>query len=199
MKLRKVLMAACLALAGHSALSQTFGAPVIDRPLNDLAFQITFIGDHAAPAAGEITEWQVWAGAAGELKLQIWRPITGGYMLIGSNIVNINSFGLNILPIATGRIVVEVGDVIGFRYNQTTMGPRIIDYTPNDNGGYRWTNWPDPNTDVANGGIIQNVQLLGAAEEREYSVAATVGVPEPATIGILAMGTLALLLRRRKA
>lgn len=182
-----------------TGFAQTFGPPVIDRPLNDLAFQITFISGHAAPVAGDIEAWSLWAGATGDVKLQMWRPVTGGFMLVGSNIVNVPVLGLNVIPIAAGRIAVEAGDVIGFRYNDAALGTRIIDYTPNAGGSYQWTNWPDPSTDVANGGIIQNSQLLGQNEQREYSLAATVTtVPEPATLVVLLGGCLGLAWRRRK-
>lgn len=181
------------------AIAQNFGPDVIDRPYVDFAHQITFIGGaHAAPTAGEISEWRLWASGTGDVTLQMWRPVANGFQLVGHNHVSVNELGFNVIPIASGRISVEAGDVLGFRYNQTFFGQRVIDFDMGVGGQYRWTNWPDPTTDVPIGGILQNNQLVGLGESREYSLAATVSpVPEPATLATLFVG-LALAARRRR-
>lgn len=178
-------------LCASAAVGETFGPSVIDRGNFDGAEQITFIGVWASPSAGEITQWNVWAGFAGPMKLQMWRPISGGFQLLGSNLVD-TTVGLNVLPIATGRIQVQAGDVIGFRFNNTN-GKISYDGSASS---YRWTNWPDAGTDVPTGGTLAESQLTGGG--REYSVAATVApVPEPASMLVLSAG-LAVLARRRR-
>lgn len=193
------LLALLTALSVSAAsIAQQFGPPVIDRPMVDFAHEITFIsGVHASPAAGEISQWRLWASGTGTVTLQMWRPISSGFQLVGANTLDIQSLGLNTLDISSGRIVVQAGDVIGFRYNQTTYGQRIIDFGQNSGGSYRWTNWPDASTNVPVGGVLTHSQLVGLGEAREYSLAATVVVPEPATGLMLIAGT-ALLLRRRR-
>jgi hypothetical protein len=181
------------------AVAQNFGPDVIDRPNVDQAHEITFIsGVHAAPSAGEISEWRLWASGTGDVTLQMWRPIANGFQLVGFNTVTVSSLGFNTLQVNSGRIAVQAGDVLGFRYNQTFFGPRIIDFSSGVGGPYRWTNWPDPSTNVPIGGILQNSQLTGLTEGREYSLAATVVVPEPATLAVLGLGSMALLRRRRR-
>ncbi len=117
-----------LALAS-GALAQNFGPAVVDRSTVDLAHQITFIsGVHASPTSGEISEWRLWAGGTGDVALQMWRPVTGGFELVGQNFVTVTTLGLNTIAINSGRIQVQAGDVIGFRYNQTTLATRVIDF-----------------------------------------------------------------------
>jgi len=178
------------------AMAQDFGAAVIDRPMNDLAHQITFIsGVHASPIGGEISQWRLWAGTTGFLTLQMWRPVTTGFELVGANTVNVDHLGYNEINIDTGRIQVQGGDVIGFRYNDTTFGTRIIDFTSGAGGAYRWTNWPSNSTDVGVGGILLHSDLVGLGEGREYSLAATV-VPEPFSSLVVGMGILCYRRRR---
>lgn len=195
--MKKFAFAALTAIISAGAMAQDFGAPVIDRPAVDLAHQITFISRNlASPAAGEISQWRLWAGGTGDVTLQMWRPIANGWQLVGANTVTVANLGFNTFNIAAGRIAVQAGDVIGFRYNQTSQGTRVIKYT-NGAGQFVWTNWPDNGTDVPVGGQILNSQLTGSTEGRLYSVAATV-VPEPATL--VGLGVLALAaVRRRRA
>lgn len=186
-----------LALCAVAAVSaQDFGPPVVDRSQNDGATHITFISNHAAPTSGEISEWRLWAGVTGEVKLQMWRAIPDGMQLIGSNSVVITATGLNVITIPTGRIQVQAGDIIGFRYNSLGAGAQPIDFDQHVGGSYRWTNWPDGSTDVGVGGTISNGNLGGQGEGREYSVAATV-VPEPISAVGLLVGLAALRRRRR--
>lgn len=179
------------------AFAQPFGPDVIDRPSVDRAYQITFISGHAAPTSGEISEWRLWADTPDVVTLQMWRPISGGYQLVGFNTVTVTQAGYNVIPIATNRIQVLAGDVIGFRYNQTILANRVIDCTFSVGGLYQWTNWPDPTTNVPVGGSLLNSQLVGLWEGREYSLAATV-VPEPVSLIGLSIGALALLRRRAR-
>lgn len=180
-----------------SVRAQEFGPAVIDRNLVDFAHQITFIsGVHASPAAGEISQWRLWASGTGTVTLQMWRPVSSGFQLVGANTVNVENLGLNTIDISTGRIAVEAGDVIGFRYNQDFYGQRVIDFSQNAGGAYRWNVWPDASTDVPVGGVLDHSMLVGMGEGREYSLAATVVVPEPASVTALSLGLLILLRRR---
>lgn len=192
-----VSTAAFVALLTSVANGQVFGSSPINRGGLDLAFQITFIDTaNLCPADGLITNWTLFAGGTGDVTLQIWRPLGGGtYQLIGANAVSVGSLGLNSFDIATGsQIAVQTGDLLGFRYNQTSLAQRVISMSQFSGGGVQWTNWPHNNTDVPIGGTLSN--LVGANEQRTYSFQATVNpVPEPSSLAAVVLG--ALLLRRR--
>lgn len=174
--------------------SQTFGANPIDRPAADGATHITFISGHAAPAAGTVTSWQLFAKGTGGLALQMWRPTAGGFTLIGEHDVTVASVGLFTFNPGASGIQVEAGDVLGFRYNATT-GIVASSFEPSS---WRWTNWPWPGGVVAVGGFMAASNLVSPGPQREYSLQATVTpVPEPATMTALGLGALALVRRRR--
>lgn len=179
-------------------MAQTFGNAAIDRAMVDQAHQITFLdAGIVAPNAGFIGEWNLYAGDVGDVSLQIFRPVSGGYQKIGENNVTITSVGLNAIPIVgSQRIPVQAGDILGFRYNQTFFGNRVIDLDMGVGGTYQWTVWPDAG-DVGIGGVLPTSALTGSWEGRRYSLNATiVPVPEPISGLVLAAG-LALLRRRR--
>ncbi|MFN8219539.1 MAG: PEP-CTERM sorting domain-containing protein [Fimbriimonadales bacterium] len=192
---RAISPIALLVLAGVAG-AQTFGGSIIDRPNVDFAHQITFIDTgHLAPTNGKIVQWHLFAKGTGDVTFQIWRPVNPGYQLIGANTVSIGSLGAQTIDVAEpDQISVQAGDLLGFRYNQTIYGARVIAFDFNA-GDYVWTNWPDQSTDVPIGGVLQN--LVGAGEHRGYSFAATVAVPEPGTIAALGLGALLLIRRRR--
>lgn len=187
------------ALLAAGSFATTFGAPVISRGNVDFAHEITFIGTaHAAPISGYITSWSLYAGEIDSVALQMWRPVAGGYTLVGENTVTATTLGANTFNIASAnRIAVQAGDVLGFRYRQTTFARRVIEMTFGG-GAYAWTNWPSPVGEVPIGGFLANGSLVGQWENREYSLAANVEpVPEPLTLVTLAGALLALRARRR--
>lgn len=196
--MRRLTFAIGALVLAAPGMSQTFGNDPIDRAMVDQAHQITFLDPGIlAPNAGFIGEWRLYAGDVGDVSLQIFRPVVGGYEKLGENNVTVSSVGLNTIAVAPSeRIAVQAGDILGFRYNQTTFGNRVIELDMGVGGTYQWTVWPDAG-DVGIGGVLGTSSLTGAWEGRRYSLNATiVPVPEPFTGLVLAAG-LALLRRRR--
>lgn len=186
-------------LVACGSFATTFGAPVIGRGNVDFAHEITFIGTtHAAPTDGFITSWSLYAGQIDSVVLQMWRPVDGGYLLVGENTVTATTLGVNTFNIAPAdRIAVQAGDVLGFRYRQTWQGRRVIEMSWGG-GAYAWTTWPSQAGEVGVGGLLANGSLTGFGEHREYSLAANVEpVPEPLTLLTLAGALLALRSRRK--
>lgn len=179
------------------------GPAVIDRDNVDLANQLTYL-DPATPIPmpGVVTSWSLWAKGAGDLSLQVFRPVSEGYQLVGQNPVEVLGLGLNTFDIAPAeRISVSVGDVIGFRDNSSAAGTKVIAFSSTA-GTENWTSWPDGGAyNVGIGGIIP-LAAFNTGETRTYSLEATVtAVPEPNSavlIGLLMLGG-AFAARRRSA
>lgn len=180
----------------------TWGSPVIQRGWVDLAYQITFINAvTAAPTSGKLDTWYLYAGASGPVDLQVFRPVTGGFQLVGQNAADVQTVGYQALPVAfADQIAVQAGDLLGFRYNQTYYGQRPIVYDM-DSGPYSWTYWPDPAGNIPVGGVLTTGALV--ASGRTYSLSARINsdpaaVPEASAL-LLAAPALGLLgtLRRR--
>ena len=205
----------CVAVLGillgsyPTAYPVTFGAPVIDRDEVDYAYQITFIdtGD-LCPEEGWLTTWKLWAKGTGVLDLQIFRPVPTGYMLVGENNVTVSTLGYNEFSFSgPNRIAVEMGDMLGFRYDYDSTIPKVIAYTapqPGGGGPFHWTGpWPDGGAnDVPIGGIIPyNFMNFDPASitGRVCSLAADVeAVPEPTALLLLAPGVAGLAAVRRR-
>jgi uncharacterized cupin superfamily protein len=183
-----------LLVIGSASWGQTFGAAPIERPVADGATYITFISGHAAPTAGKVTSWELYAKATGQVVLQMWRPTTGGFNLIGQHDVTVDGLGLITYSPGSSGIDVEAGDVLGFRYNANTG----IIAASFETSSWRWTSWPWPGGEVAVGGFMATERLVSPGPPREYSLQATVTpVPEPATMAALGLGALAMVRRRR--
>jgi len=188
-----------LAVVSPNGIAAIVGPPVVDRQNVDFAFQITYIDpDSASPIAGRITNWFLWAKGTGDLKLQAFREVPGGYELIGENAFTITSPGYTSVPVPTAQqIDVQAGDILGFRYGYDAWGTRIVAYDYQDPHTWTWTYpWPNPALDVPVGGIIPTADFH-TSEGRIYSLAAEV-LPEPGTLALLALGWLAVMARRKR-
>ena len=191
-----VVIAMTFCLAGGASAGM-IGHEAIDRATQDAARQITIIDTlNASPFSGQLTTWSLWAKQTGPVKLQVFRSVIGGYELVGENPVTVADLGANSFDIAlASQITVQVGDLLGFRYNETyNQGIIAVDLTGSE---MFCTHWPEPADDVAVGGVIPlgHMQSIGG---RTYSLSADI-VPEPATMGLLALGGLAMIRRRRAA
>ena len=186
------------AVVSPNAIAAIFGPPVVDRQNVDFAYQITYIDPgSASPIAGRITNWFLWAKGTGDLKLQAFRGVPGGYQLIGENAFTITGTGYTSIPVPSAQqIDVQAGDILGFRYAYDVYAPRIVAYDYQDPHTWTWTDsWPNAALDVPIGGIIPTAEFITIGESRTYSLAAEV-LPEPATLSVLALGGLAMLRRR---
>jgi hypothetical protein len=164
------------------------GPDVIARGGTDAAFQITFIDfGRPSPTSGELTTWYLWAGVSGDVKLQVFRPVTGGVRLVGSNAVTITSIGYNAIPIDPAqRISLQAGDLLGFRYGYDYASDRVIMF---DWGGgtHKWTlPWPN-DYDVPIGGVVPSEAFAGD-EGRTYSLAAEIVEATASLIGTVTLG-----------
>lgn len=190
MKIYKAIgLAICLAgsLSGRASI---IGPSVIERDQLDWASQLTCItANSVSPIFGEVSTWYLFADTTGEIKLQVFRPVTGGYKLIGENPLNIGILGVNTINVApSDRIQVQPGDVLGFRYNRTTQDSKII---PDSGVGLSYHTWPSPDVSIGTVIPIGNLNPL----TRTYSLAADItAVPEPSTYiaGLSALGMLGL-------
>jgi hypothetical protein len=182
-----------------TAAAATFGSAALPRSAVDFAYQITFIDTaHPAPVTGFVTSWTVYSGTANSgATLQIWRKVGTDYRLIGQNDVRATTTGVIDFPISgPDQIAIEAGDLLGFRYGYSSTASRMItlDFST---GGVIWTDWPTPGNDVAVGGILPESQLVNRV--REYSLSATIAVPEPSVaLGTLAAGGLLAAGRRAR-
>lgn len=195
---------AVLAVCAWAPIAQgaVFGSPALPRSQVDQAFQITFIDfANPAPIAGSLSSWEVYAGATGDVKLQIWRPISGGYALVGQNPVTATTTGVVDfdIPLAD-QISVLPGDLLGFRYGDTQRNNRVITFEHLTGGVQYTTDWPNGAEDVPVGGVLPASAFgndPGEPTGRTYSLSATITVPEPTSLALL-LPTSAFLLRRRR-
>ena len=124
--------------------------------------------------SGQLTEWR-YQGKRSNVSFQaiVWRPID-----LTANVTQFKVVGINVIPAGAintpvtytvpenERITVEAGDVIGWSF-----GPSVLAY--NKGGSYQ-VRWVDRNL---NGSLLVNQvhEIDTGVEEREYSIAATVG------------------------
>jgi len=180
------------------AQAEMVGYASVPRSLSDTASKINFLDPSKSfTSSGTLTEWNLYAENLGDVSLRVWRPVTGGYELIGKNDYSISTLGAQSLSVGSGsEISVQANDIIGFHYAGTDSFPGIIPFDFVSVPGYVYElGWPTPDTNV--GGVLGNVGTAGQ-EFRQYSLSATTTpVPEPVSILALGTGVLALLRRRR--
>lgn len=200
--MKKLLVVFALLVLNAASYGTMWGQEVIARSEVDQAYSITFINTSVlAPVSGKISQWYLYADAGmydHDVKLQVFRPVAGGYQLIGQNSFTLSTSGYTTLPVAAAeQINIQAGDLLGFRYNgPNNQVKRSIVFSYSGSGkGYMYsTQWPNANHDVAVGGVISSAELDNNNKDRVYSLSAEI-VPEPATIAILGLGILRL---RRK-
>lgn len=210
MKKQYLLAIALAALVGvvgfqSPAAAVVVGPDVVDRIGVDSAYQTTLLNPTIpSPISGHLTTWYLWAKAPGDVKLQVFRPVANGYLLVGENPVSVTDLGYNAIAIGTAsQIEVLPGDVFGFRYGYSEPSPRPITFSW-DGGGQVWTAVPPVgDTDVAVGEVLTFSMLAGWYDGRSYSLAAEIVpaaavVPEPSALAALAVGMVGILGRRRR-
>lgn len=202
-------VAGSMMLGVPDASAVTVGSSIVDRTYVDYAYSITFIdAGYAMPFAGEVTGWSLFAEDTGPVNMQVYRPVSNGYLLVGQNSLNVLSTGSQTFQIAeSDRIDVLAGDLIAFHYGPTGYTSQVISFDMGAGGQTIWTYWPEPSTDSLLVGQVLTLTVSGFNESRQYAFNAElkspqvppvpppvvgVGVPEPLTAGLFGFSGLAL-------
>jgi len=191
----------------------TVGPSVTQRTQKDSKIVTIIDPVRTAQVSGKVASWDLWAMRAGDIKLQIFQPVTDGYKLIGENIVTIPSLGANTvtgcqfnIPIAEAqRLPFEPNYLLGFRYildvpNNRPLG--LIGSKDNEVDGSHKFTWPLPTRDVPVGDVLLDSEFGFDPLVRTYSLAAnvlpnTTTLPEPTSMVALVIGLLGIIKKRK--
>lgn len=105
-----------------------FGWPIQNRLELDTGSQYTMVSPSTQfTCDGEVTEWRFQARASNPLRAIVFRPIDGTttqFKIIGFNDIPASEINTPILYTVpeNERITVRQGDVIGFSYDQASLG-----------------------------------------------------------------------------
>ncbi|MCE5339534.1 MAG: PEP-CTERM sorting domain-containing protein [Planctomycetaceae bacterium] len=196
--MRKLLTVIILMVLSTVSYGVMWGDDAVYRSQVDQAWSITFINTGMpSQISGKISQWYLYVSPVmvdNYVKLQVFRPVSGGYQLIGQNVFTLSSTGSVTLAVAeTQQIDIQAGDMLGFHYNGPTyLAKRSIVFDYVENGNYIYSlNWPTTAHDVSINGIIPSSDMGDGGRGRNYSLAAEV-IPEPATIALLCIGGIML-------
>ena len=119
---------------------------------------------------GQVTAWQYQAKKSNAFRAIVWRPVEGSatkFRIVGINDIPAGAVNTPVtytVPV-NQRITFKAGDVIGWSFGDASLAY-------NKGGGYR-VRWLFGNLHASlQVNQVRNIQT--GAEEREYSIAATV-------------------------
>ncbi len=194
---------AVLALPSLSLADVIGGNDVIPRPAVDGATSIIFF-DLNSPIStnGAITSWSIFASSQqsgeGKLKLKIFRDIGATWQFVGESPLEtvatwgaVNTF---LLPVS---MPVQAGDIVAWWYPGGTVPSVTYSGSGQTMNNGDWGSNPDVDITYDVPDLLANRSWGGHGwdvNSRMYSIQV---LPEPATLGLLALGGLALIRRRR--
>ena len=131
---------------GYEAKSRAYEDPS-EKTWLDPSGQVPGSGS-VIPYDGKVSSWTLYAKSLGDVRLQAFRPVSGGYELIGQNTVTVTDYGVNTFSIdPVDQFYVKAGDFLGW----TGSGQIPMDQVPHTDlapGNYGfWVicdseNWP---------------------------------------------------------
>lgn len=197
MKIAKTVRRAVAALVLFSMLGAapaafadliTVGNDAIDRAATDGWEKFTLVlNTEVISEDGTVIEWEVFASDTGTLALLI----LDGLMVKASHLVEISTAGLNSFSFAptSGSASVLAGYTLGL-----WLGTAGVDY----DGSGDSVNWCGSNGCAQSAPTAGNTLAAIGTGQRQYSVNATVDVPEPGTLALLGLGLVGMAARRRR-
>ncbi|ETX07702.1 LamG-like jellyroll fold domain-containing protein [Candidatus Entotheonella palauensis] len=153
------------------------GNEIIDRAIVDTASNLSMVDvAQPIPAAGRLTEWEIWAERALPIQLVIYRRTGTAWSVVGASNSETPAVGRNAFALAR-PIDVQQGDFIGWYYPQTGVisfdmqGPGVLG---NLSGTVLWASGARGTRFNNSSNRTYSIQVSGELIEEEEQPAAPV-------------------------